>query len=1453
MKENTIRLLLCLFAGLYASSVWGQDTDTYYRSGTITPLVLFGTFQGVAGKKLTGLQDRELLDNQSVADLLDVTHEGSLAHYFNGMSYGRLTLAPGPAGVPTTWVQSNQSCVENYVNPPSTPPPTPLPCVPNPSCGTNSNGWRPGVSTFVQEVLANADRTIDFGPYDANNDGQVDLVAVITPEAFGNTCDDRNGTVLDTGFSYRTGDTNSLGNPVTVERVITSDYRVSFPFIVGLLAHEYGHVMGLPELFDRSHSVGGDRTAANHSAGIGSWGTMAKGTNGWNHIVRRDGNSAAAVDGPNPMCAWSRIEMGWITDSPIAMEDRLDTVIEDTNLIIHDINSANGKVYKIEVSADEYFLIANRQNTHSETQPTPVGSYYDDYAPARGLAIWHIDENAGSGLDANEDEEHKRVDLECADGLFDMGGFGTTGNSPNSVAGGDNLDYWASDNRATDPNYRTNNNGNFGDDTDLWPITTSNAFTPDSNPSTYGYSGSGSSARQTMFTGIAVRDITQNRNGSVSVKIRFIPSAPEVDEMSLSQGTGTEWNEVSLSWPEPTNASAIDKYQYSTDDRIDEDTDWQEFSSFPTATGTSPVTVTGTITLLATDTKVDYTFHVRAINEKLEDDDPDEVSAPSAPVSFTLDRPGHIEVMATVGDADALHTPPSVDNELTATLSDANVSNWEDEDITVTWQWQRLDPTDEDWTNIDSDDARSDSYMLTTDDVGLQVRSTVSYMDEASDNTDMATSSPVTVNSRPEITTTEEATNPPVKESSPDVIYTYMASDPDDGNMITWSLGGTNKTLFSIDANIDADGVLTFEADTAPDYEDPNTPNSYVVDVIASDGSLSATLTVTVTVEDVDEAGVVTVVPTTPRADGTTSPPRQGEPLTATLTDPDEGVGGISWQWQGREPDGTTGPTLSSTSGSVQSSYTPQAAQVGRVLQAVVHYSDVFGAGKRADSAVTEPVAGVPDAPPHFMPSPGDGQVVLRWDVAANGSPIVRYEVQSRRVADPPQDWSSWAPVSGGSSARDTTVTGLTNGVLYEFAVRAVNGVGAGKSASQPAMPQSGIVRIPLTASGGDGQVTLSWSAPSGTGSVSIHEYQIRRRISDSGQDWSSWAEVSGGTTARDTTVTGLTNGKTYQFQVQAVDSQEARVAVSDVESATPAAVPDAPPHFMPFPSDGQVLLEWEAAANNGSRITRYEIQWRQVSDPAQPWSSWATVSGGRSARDTTVTGLTNGQLHEFAVRAVNGVGNGASISQVAMPRALSLTASGGDGQVGLNWTFSAHSSTIAHYQVRQRISDSGQDWSSWATVPGGTSARDTTVTALTNGTTYQFQAQAIDSQDALISVSNVVSATPQKPSPGPVRNLSAEGGSASGRIAVSWDAPNTGGTPDRYRVEYRQGSAAWQVGCTPRARQRRRSPRRPAVSPPAGRRRGRPPRRATATSGASAARDRRAGRGPVGVVPPSW
>ena len=48
---------------------------------------------------------------------------------------------------------------------------------------------------------------------------------------------------------------------------------------------------------------------------------------------------------------------------------------------------------------------------------------------------------------------------------------------------------------------------------------------------------------------------------------------------------------------------------------------------------------------------------------------------------------------------------------------------------------------------------------------------------------------------------------------------------------------------------------------------------------------------------------------------------------------------------------------------------------------------------------------------------------------------------------------SGWSTVSGGASARSQEVTGLTGGISYTFYVRAVNGVGAGSSASKSATP----------------------------------------------------------------------------------------------------------------------------------------------------------------------------------------------------------------------------------------------------------------------------------------------------------------------------------------------------------------------------------------------------------------
>ena len=403
-------ILLFLLMGLYASETLGQDfvcgfrateesesgavgasghNIAEYRSGTIRPLILFGKFDGAADRTLTALWDREGVANQNAGRLLDVSHGGSLAHYFDEMSHGALTLAPPSGGVATRWYEGNDDSVSVYVGSPCT-------------------NWSGGVRRFVREVINDADASIDFSAYDRIGaidpegspigDGMVDLVVVIVPEAFGRACGP-NGTV----FYERDFLPRLRVDGVGIEAIITSDYRPSLPFIVGVLAHEHGHVMGLPECFDRDHLRASRRTSyPEHSAGIGLWGVMAGGE-GWPHVEDRS-------SGPNPMSAWSRIEVGWITPVTVTA-DMLD-------VRIHDINSSNERVFRLPVSSSEYFLVANRQNGY----PT-VGSYYDALAPASGLAIWHVDGNVPGALDVNNNELHKRVDLECADGLFSDRGY----------------------------------------------------------------------------------------------------------------------------------------------------------------------------------------------------------------------------------------------------------------------------------------------------------------------------------------------------------------------------------------------------------------------------------------------------------------------------------------------------------------------------------------------------------------------------------------------------------------------------------------------------------------------------------------------------------------------------------------------------------------------------------------------------------------------------------------------------------------------------------------------------------------------------------------------------------------------------------------------------------------------------------------------------------------------
>ena len=108
--------------------------------------------------------------------------------------------------------------------------------------------------------------------------------------------------------------------------------------MLGVLAHEFGHLLGLPTLFDNYSSNG-------RSAGIGNFGVM--GTGVWN---------ANGYVPPLP-CAWSRYYLGWEDNNVI----NITTDEENCKIAYPMMNTLTPKLYKINISPKEYFLIENRQ------------------------------------------------------------------------------------------------------------------------------------------------------------------------------------------------------------------------------------------------------------------------------------------------------------------------------------------------------------------------------------------------------------------------------------------------------------------------------------------------------------------------------------------------------------------------------------------------------------------------------------------------------------------------------------------------------------------------------------------------------------------------------------------------------------------------------------------------------------------------------------------------------------------------------------------------------------------------------------------------------------------------------------------------------------------------------------------------------------------------------------
>jgi YVTN family beta-propeller protein len=259
-------------------------------------------------------------------------------------------------------------------------------------------------------------------------------------------------------------------------------------------------------------------------------------------------------------------------------------------------------------------------------------------------------------------------------------------------------------------------------------------------------------------------------------------------------------------------------------------------------------------------------------------------------------------------------------------------------------------------------------------------------------------------------------------------------------------------------------------------------------------------------------------------------------------------------------------------------------------------------------------------------------------------------------------------------------------------------------------------------ATGRDGQVTLTWEAPSLSGSDPITNYRIYRGTTAGSE--SLWATVGNMPSYSDSTVT---NGQTYYYQVTAVSSAGEGLKSTEV-SAMPQGVPSAPQGLTATSGDKQVTLSWQApASNGGAAVTRYTL--------------YRSSTSGAEARlvilpdvlTYTDSGLTNGQTYYYRVTANNSVGEGLKsleafttlgVPPTAPSAPQALVATGGHDQVRLSWAGPASNggSPIQGYKVYRGTSSGNTNL-----VQSLGPVLTYTDSGLANDQTYYYQISAVN------------------------------------------------------------------------------------------------------------------------------
>lgn len=231
--------------------------------------------------------------------------------------------------------------------------------------GNNANGDDKNPEEALIDGCKLLDDDVDFSHYDSDGDGEVDMVLMYYA-GYGEADSSDANSIWPHEWSL-----DSAGKSLRLDGVKVNTYACTNEKIgygrntdkmcgIGTACHEFGHALGLPDLYDTNYSSNGS------AGGLYTYSVMCSGA------YNNEGRT------PPYYCFEERKLLGWVTDSDYRDFEATGTYTispVNTNMVYRTLTDMDG----------EYFLYENR---------TKIG--WDEYIPEEGLIVYHVDKSSRS-------------------------------------------------------------------------------------------------------------------------------------------------------------------------------------------------------------------------------------------------------------------------------------------------------------------------------------------------------------------------------------------------------------------------------------------------------------------------------------------------------------------------------------------------------------------------------------------------------------------------------------------------------------------------------------------------------------------------------------------------------------------------------------------------------------------------------------------------------------------------------------------------------------------------------------------------------------------------------------------------------------------------------------------------------------------------------------------------